>query len=224
MARRKILSKADLDRITEATRQAESKTSGEILTVIANRSGSYTGRVIVVGLVGLVIFSLAYLTFLPAAGHFLRRFFWDFQARHALWTLLVGQAAVFLIIYGLFSLIPGLKSLIISRRDKDDKVRHRAESSFFRHHITSTKGGTGVLVFISLFERRVELLVDAAIAGEIPKQTWQGVVRGIVAGIKNKRFVDDLCAQVIHVGEILSKDFPRRAGDVNELPDRPVVE
>lgn len=224
MARRKILSKADLDRITEATRQAESKTSGEILTVIANRSGSYTGRVIVAGLAGLVIFSLAYLTFLPAAAHFLRRFFWDFQARHALWVMLAGQAAVFFIIYGLFSLVPPLKFLIISRRDKNDKVRHRAESAFFRHHISSTKAGTGLLVFISLFERRLELLVDAGIAAKVPKQTWQGVVRGIVAGVKDKRMVDELCAELVHIGEILSMDFPRGAGDVNELPDRPVVE
>jgi putative membrane protein len=126
--------------------------------------------------------------------------------------------------YVVLTVWPGLKSLIIPKKDKVGKVRRKAESDFFRHHVAATKGGTGVLVYISRFERRVELLVDAGIAAKIPQDTWKSVVDGVIAGIKGPDLVKDLCAQIVRIGETLSKDFPRRADDVNELPDRPVVE
>jgi len=224
MPRRKILSEAELDRITEAIRQAELKTSAEIVTVITSRAGAYTGHVLLAGAVMLFVASVAYLTFIGPIGEFLRRFFWSFETRHALWALLVVQAAVFILTYVLLSAWPGLKRLLVSRKDQLEKVRRRAASEFFHHHISSTKGGTGVLIFVALFERRVELLVDSGIARVIPQQTWQSVVEEIIAGVKKRAFVDVLCGQVVRCGQTLSKDFPRKADDVNELSDRPVVE
>jgi putative membrane protein len=224
MARLKLLNEADLDRITEATRQAELKTSGEIVTVITSGSGSYTGHVLLAGVVALAVFSLAYLALLSPVAGFFKRFFWTFDTRQALWVLVAGQAVVFALVYGGLNLFPGLKSLVISRKDKIAKVRRRAESDFFRQRITSTKGATGVLIYVSIFERRVELLVDSSISARVPQPTWQAVVDAIIAGIRRRTFVADLCAQIVRCGEILSPDFPRRADDVNELPDRPVVE
>jgi putative membrane protein len=224
MPRRKLFSESELKRITEATRQAELRTSGEIVTVIASRAGSYAGHVLMVAALVMAVFSVAYLTLLGTVAGWLQHVFWTFDARHALVALVLGQALVFILTYVLFTALPGLKRLIISRRDQAEKVRRKAESDFFRQHVSSTKGKTGVLIYIALFERRVELLVDAGIAAKVPTAHWQSVVDGIIHGIKRRQFVDVLCAQIARCGEILSKDFPRRARDVNELPDRPVLE
>jgi len=224
MLRRKILSEADLDRIAEATRLAELKTSGEIVTVITNRAGSYTGHVLLAATVVLFVVSVGYLTLLGPVAALLQRLFWAYDVRHALGVLVFCQAAAFILTYIVLTVWPGLKSLIIPKKDKVDKVRRKAESDFFRHHVAATKGATGVLVYISRFERRVELLVDAGIAAKIKQDTWKSVVDGVIAGIKGPDFVKDLCAQIVRIGETLSKDFPHRADDVNELPNRPVVE
>jgi len=224
MFRRKILNEAELDRIAEATRQAELKTSGEIVTVITNRSGSYAGHVLMAATAALFIVSVGYLTFLGPVAALLQRLFWTYDVRHALGVLVFCQAAAFILTYVVLTVWPGLKSLVISRKDKVDKVRRKAESDFFRHHVAATKGATGILIYISRFERRVELLVDSGIAAKIQQQAWKSVVDGIIVGIKGPDFVKDLCGQIIRIGEILSKDFPHRPDDVNELPDRPVME
>ncbi len=224
MARRKFLAEADLDRITEATRQAESRTSGEIVTVITSRSGSYTGHVLLAAAVALAVFSVGYLALLGPIAALIQRVFWMFDARYALGVLVFGQAAEFILIYVVLTVWPGLKRLIISKRDQVDRVRRKAESDFFRYHVAATKSKTGLLVYISRFERRVELLVDAGIAAKIEQKTWNSVVDGIVAAVKGKDFVEDLCAQIVRIGEILREKFPRRENDINELPDRPVVE
>jgi putative membrane protein len=224
MARPKLLTEPQLDRITEATRQAELKTSGEIVTVVASRAGAYTGYVLLAAAALMFLLSVVYLTLLGPIGRFLRGYFWEFTTGQALWVLVIGQAAVFFLAYVLLTAIRPLKRLVIPKKDRLDKVRRKAESDFFRHHIASTKGGTGVLIYVALFERRVELLVDGAIAAQVPAESWQTVVDGIVVGICRKRFVEDLCQEILRVGEILSPKFPRRADDVNELPDRPVEE
>ncbi len=224
MARRKLLTEAELDRIAEATRQAELKTSGEIVTVIASRAGAYTGYVLLASAAIMFALSIAYLVLLGPIGRLLRGYFWDFTTSQAVWVLVVGQAAAFFLAYVVLTAARPLKRLIVPRKDRRAKVRTRAESEFFHHHIASTKGGTGVLIYIAKFERRVELLVDGALAAKIPAKVWQTVVDGIVDGICRKRLVDDLCAQIVKVGEILAPHFPRRADDVNELPDRPVME
>lgn len=224
MPRRKFLAEADLDRITEATRQAELRTSGEIVTVITTRSGSYTGHVLLVAAVALAVFSVVYLALLGPVAALIRHVFWTFDARLALAVLVFGQALVFILAYSVLTAWPGLKRLIVSKRDQVDRVRRKAESDFFRHHVAATKGKTGVLVYISRFERRVELLVDAGIAAKVPQKTWESVVEGIVNSIKGKNFVEELGAQIVRIGEILHEEFPRRAHDINELPDRPVQE
>ncbi len=224
MARHRLLSEAELDRITAATGEAELKTSAEIVTVITARAGLYAGHVLLVASAVLFVFSFLYLSFLGPVGRAVRGVFWAFDTSQALWVLFVGQVFAFAMTYILLTAIPRLKALLISKKDKEAKVRRRAESDFYRNHVTATKGQTGVLIFVALFERRVELLVDAAIAAKIQPAAWQSVVDGIIVGICRKRFVQDLCEQIVHCGEILSQDFPRQADDVNELPDRPVVE
>ncbi len=224
MPRRKLLTEAELDRIAEATRQAELKTSGEIVTVITSRAGAYTGYVLLAAAAVMFLLSVVYLTLLGPISRLLRGYFWDFTPSQAIWVLVVGQAAIFFLVYIVLTAARPLKRLIIPKKDRLEKVRRRAESDFFRRHIASTKGGTGVLIYIAQFERRVELLVDGTIAAKMPAKSWQPVVDAIVEGICRKRFVEDLCGQIVKVGEILAPQFPRRADDVNELPDRPVME
>jgi len=216
--------RADLDRLTAATQQAESRTSAEIATVIASQSGAYTGQVLMVCLALMAAYALAFFLFLGAVHRLLERFLWEARDVQVLLAFFLGQIFVFGLGFGLLSLVPGLRSLVVSRKDKRRRVRERAELAFFHHNITATRAGNGLLIYVSIFERRVELLVDSGIAQKIKPATWQDVVDRIVKGILDNRFLSVLEVQIRHCGDVLAKPFPRRPGDVNELPDRPVLE
>jgi len=224
MSRIPKLRRADLDRITVATAKAERGTSAEIVTVIANQSGAYTGQVLLVCLAAMTAYSVLFFLFLGFVNRLLALYLWHIRPANLLFVFFAGQAFVFGVVYFLLSFIPGLRSGVISRKDKTSRVRERAETAFYRHNITRTSGGNGLLIFISLLEKRVELLVDAGIAVRVKQDTWQGIVEGIVSGIRAGRFLDALEGAIASCGGVLSELFPRLPDDVNELPDAPVVE
>lgn len=224
MSRVKPPARADLDRLTIATQQAESRTSAEIATVIASQSGAYAGQVLMVCLALMAVYALAFFLFLGTIHRLLGQLLWEARTVQVLLAFFIGQIVVFGLTFGLLSLVPGLRSLVVSRKDKRNRVRERAESAFFHHNITATQAGNGLLVYVSILERRVELLVDSGIAQKIKPTVWQEVVDRIVEGIRGNRFLPALEEQIRRCGDILSGPLPRQPGDVNELSDRPVVE
>lgn len=224
MSRVKKPARADLERLTAATQKAESRTSAEIVTVIASHSGAYSGQVLMVCLALLAAYALAFFLFLGGIHRLLERFLWEARDIQVLLVFFIGQAVVFGLAFGLLSLVPGLRTLAVSRKDRRARVRERAESAFFHHHITATRAGNGLLIYVSLLERRVELLVDFGIAQKIRPSVWQEVVDRILEGIRGGRFLQALEAEIQRCGDILSGPFPHRRDDVNELPDRPIVE
>ena len=99
------------------------------------------------------------------------------------------------------------------------KVNERAERYFTEAGIFNTRDRTGILIFISLLERRVELLADKGINEKIPPEQWTTVVNHIVDGVKQNKFVDNLIESVNDCGKILKEHFPIRVDDKNELED-----
>ena len=111
MITRRKIKPSDLERIAEATREAEKKTSGEIVTVIANSSDSYSKPVLWTSLTVVVFFSFIYILSLGGIERFLQREYWDYGTRHTLLYLLVGQLLFFTLAYGLLNLIGTLAVL-----------------------------------------------------------------------------------------------------------------
>jgi putative membrane protein len=224
VSRLKKPGRAELERLTAATQKAESRTSAEIVTVMANHSGAYAGQVLMVCLALMAAYALAFFLFLGSIRRLLERFLWEARDIQVLLAFFIGQAVVFGLAFGLLSLVPGLRALVVARKDKRARVRERAESAFFHHHITATRGGNGLLIYVSLLEKRVELLVDSGIVQKIQPTVWQEVVDRLLEGIRGGRFLPALEAEILRCGDILSGPFPHRRDDVNELPDRPIVE
>jgi len=82
-----------------------------------------------------------------------------------------------------------------------------------------TKDGTGILIFISVLERRVQLLADYGIAQKVDQDRWQQIVDKVTLGIKTNSLADKLSEAILECGELLEKDFPRASDDINELSD-----
>jgi putative membrane protein len=99
----------------------------------------------------------------------------------------------------------------------EEEVREAAHIQFFRKGLYRTRDEAGVLIYISVFERRVSVIGDRGVNAAIPEAHWNGVVATIVQAIKDRRPAEGICQAVSEMGRILQDKFPVRRGDQNEL-------
>jgi putative membrane protein len=194
--------------IAETIGKIEKETAGEIAVMVVDGSDSYPESLLAGGL------CLGLLLGLIVSDRFFKGSLWVFLP---LWTILG-----FLCGWAMGS-IPGLQRLFIFPRRREEMVQRCALRSFFEKGLYRTREQTGVLFFISLFERRVWILADKGIYAKIPQQTLQTYAADIAKGIKNGRSGEALCRQIEAVGAILTVHFPVRPDDINELPDTVIV-
>src|SRR5215475_6198571 len=164
------------ERITQVVREAERGTTGELVPMIVQASARYREAAHRTGLI-LAWVTLALL--LTVEAYWLP---WGWHAGNAGWLLLAVVAA-----YGLgqwLGNIPGIVRLVTSRERMAHKVKLRAEQAFYQHGLHKTKGRTGILILVSLLERRVHILADKGINDLVPPGTWDELVSGILDGIR----------------------------------------
>jgi len=82
----------------------------------------------------------------------------------------------------------------------------------------------GVLIYMSVEDRKLAVLGDRGIHERVGHVYWDGLVEAVLAHFRGERFRDGLVHAVGEVGAVLRRHFPRRPDDVNELPDRVSVE
>lgn len=200
----KFFSAEEQARIKAAVQACEARTSGEIVPVIVDEAYDYPRAEIIGG--GSFAIGLALIgTFLdPGNSH------WVFPA-------------IFLVLYYpcllLIRNLPVLKRSFISPVEFDAEVREKALVTFVEHGIYRTRGGSGILILISLFEHRVFVLADEGINERVPAHTWEEVVATVTRGMVEKRACDSLCQAISRCGDLLAHEFPRHDDDHNELPD-----
>jgi uncharacterized membrane protein len=104
-----------------------------------------------------------------------------------------------------------------------EKPRARAQREFFELRCHETKLRNGVLLFVVMASRRFEIVADEGIDRQVEPGTWEAIADRLSEGIARHGLEHGVCDAVASIGEVLAKHFPREAGDVDELPDRPTV-
>jgi putative membrane protein len=217
------LTQSDHDLVSAAVAEAETRTSGEIVTIVARRSDSYHD----VGLswaAAAVFIALALMAAFPAhLRAFLSMLLLDWEHELADWKLLTGLLGIlilkFLIVRYLLAIMP-LRMLVTPKATKARRVRRRAILLFRTAAEARTRGRTGVLIYISLDEHRAELVADRAINEKVSPDAWGDAMATLVDALRQDRAGEGLAAAVAQVGAVLAAHFPREADDINELPDR----
>lgn len=136
-----------------------------------------------------------------------------------IWTYLPLAMVLYLPLRRLVAGIPDLKRPFISAPRLKEAVRERAVRAFYEKGLYRTKDETGILIFISVYERKVWILGDRGINALIPVETWQGLVETLTDGIKDGHSCDALCKVIDLCGKELSQHFPAKSDNVNELTD-----
>jgi putative membrane protein len=197
------ISKEDRDRIANAIRSAEARTSGEIVCVLARTSTHATAfPVILAALVALATpWALMAFTAMTVQG------------------ILSVQVVVFLLLLMLLCL-PSLRVALMPRKMRRVIAHRMAMEQFISRGIAGNKNRAGILIFVSLAERYARIIADDEIAARVPQAAWQGAVDALITHMRDGRIADGFIAAVDACGDELERHFPRVAGSHSELPDR----
>ncbi|MDC7241329.1 MAG: TPM domain-containing protein [Spirochaetales bacterium] len=217
-----ILSEEEQSAIAQAVKKAESRTSGEISTAVIAESSDYAFFEVRAAVVFAVLLYILQLQIFHGLEAFVSSLVWNSPA----WLVPLFMGAVSLIGGGLFyffSNLPAVDRVIIPKNIMAKRVRARALMHFTESGVYQTKDGTGILIFISLLEKRVEILADEGISSKMPEGEWESIVSEMTASFGDKKISEGLIGAIERCGRRLEEFFPKPEGNENELSDNIVI-
>jgi uncharacterized membrane protein len=101
-------------------------------------------------------------------------------------------------------------------------ARERAVTMFGKLRVWDTELNNGVLIYLLLADRAIEIVADRGITRLVPQAQWDGLVQGMRSAFASGRFEEGLTQAVDAVDALLANHFPLAPGqgNPNELPDR----
>lgn len=218
-----ILTDADHLRISQAVHAAESRSAGEIVTIITDRSDGYTDIALAwaafAALTALTVLSVFPDVWLPVIDRILGRWGHEWTHRELLMLAAIVATTKFVAAMAL-QLWPPLKWALVPRHITAARVQARAVTCFKVGAERRTTGRTGILIYVSRAERHAEILADVAIASKVRSEVWGDAMAALLRGLRAGKAADGMIGAVEQVGAILEQHFPRADDDQNELPDR----
>jgi putative membrane protein len=199
-----MLTDADRRRIEKAIEDAETRTTGEFITVVAGESDDYLYVPTLAAACVVFLLSGAVLM-LPL----------DF----GLLEFYAGQIFAFIALALAFRW-PRVKMLLVPRAVKQRRASRLAHQLFLDLGLSSTKERTGVLLFVSAAERYVEIIADRGIQQHVDDAVWEGIVADFVRRVRDRNIADGFVEAIDACTKVMAEHHPWHADDVNELPNR----
>jgi putative membrane protein len=199
-----FFSAEEQQRIEAAVRRAEQITSGEIVPMVVEASYDYPRAELIGG--GTLALALGLLAS------------WWFGGE-SIWWFLPIYLVTFALCYGFIRSCPAIKRKLIHPDELTAETRERALVAFMEQGLHATRDKTGILILISVFEHRVQVLADSGINEEVPEHSWDEIVAMILTGIKQDNACEALCQAIERCGELLAEHFPCKSDDSDELPN-----
>ena len=197
---------SDNDRkaISEAIHAAEKKTSGEFVAVVARASDHYIFLPLLwAAIIALLTPGALLLSGVPLS---------HVESYHL-------QLLIFVVLAALLLFVPGLHLFLVPRSVKHSRASRLAKAQFYLQGVHMTAEHSGVMLFVSLAERYVEIVADKGIHEKIGEAHWQGIVNKFVERVRDGEVVEGFAGAVTACGEAMATHYPRSADDTNELPD-----
>jgi putative membrane protein len=197
------ISEAERSRIAAAIREAETRSSGEIVCVLAQASSDATALpVFVAAVIALILpWLLVALTAMPV------------------YRILSLQALAFVALV-LVLCAPRVRVWLLPRRARRAAAYRAAMEQFTIRGIARKRDRTGILIFVSLAERYARIIADEGISSRVPQSEWQGAVDALVDHMRSERIADGFIVAIERCGKALEANFPRTSASRDELPDR----
>ena len=201
-----VVTKDEADRVSEALAAAERTTSGEIIAMITEDSDSYTYAPLLWAALAALLLPWPFIQ-------------WTWWPVHHIYLM---QIVLFFVLALLLHWRP-VRYRLVPRRVKFAHAHRRAVEQFLAQNMHTTAGRTGVLLFVSVAERYVEVLADSGIHKMVPDTEWQAIVDKLTIDIGDGAAGDGLAAAVTAIGERLARHFPPGSAAANQLPNHLIV-
>jgi len=200
----KFLTRNEQDRLVKCVQDVESRTSGEIVPVIASISYDYPRAGHLGGLTLGVVAAAALSLIL---------------GRNDMWVFLALFLPFYLLFSRLLMMYPRLRRPFIARSEMREEVEEAAITAFHLNGLHRTRDLTGIIIYVSIYERMVQVLADKGINDKVNPEVWQEVADMVTEGIRSGSPGRALCRGVERCGELIQRHFPVREDDVDELPN-----
>lgn len=198
--------------IKEEIIRAEEKTDCEIVPMIIYSSNQYLDANykmgVILSVVGTISLYLSPYYFINPANY-------------------IFVQIIFFIIGYLLGNIPQIKRKLISKKELNEEVEQKSYEAFMHHNLHLTHNHNGVLIFVSLFERKIKILCDKNVNDKISKEIWQNIIVEFIHTYQTKDVLIALKSTIINVGNVLENHFPRtieKSKSINELEDDLIIE
>ncbi len=199
----KTLDKTIKQNIENAIAKVEEKSSCELVAVITKKSGNYR----YFALLGASLISLIVPFFL-----IIQRPFID-----ALFVYRI-QAVVFVILFLLLN-IDSILIMLLPKSILHKQAKLKAYETFTILGLQKTTNHQAVMIYVSVYERYVQILTDSAVSGKIDNTVWQNTIDKFTIKVKNAEFDKGFSEAIEEIGENLIEKFPIQENDKNELPN-----
>ncbi|HVS18717.1 MAG TPA: hypothetical protein VMT18_08970 [Planctomycetota bacterium] len=203
-----VLGEPERAELVAEVARAERRTVGEIAVVVLERSDRHPGAEWRAAGLVLLCASVLLSAYLP----------WDRPALFFLCQLARGALGFFAA-----RLVPGFKRAFGSEARADEMAREQALQEFYAHGLHRTPNATGVLLFVSLFERRVIVLGDSGIDAVLEPSDWEATDRAILDGIRAGSLKSGLLEGIRRAADVLSEHYPLEHDNRDELPNHVIV-
>lgn len=209
--------------VTAAVAAAEAHTSGEIVTIVTDLSDEYRETAVIWASIAALL-ALSAVSLCPGffQGLYERLLGgWTYDYSPGQWLGVVTAFATLKWLGALLILqwLP-LRLALTPGPVKAARVRARALKLFRVGAEARTAGKTGVLLYLSLRERRADIVADAAIAEKVTPEVWGEAMAALLDQVRGGRAGAGMADAVTHVGRVLAEHFPKGSENPNELPDR----
>jgi len=194
--------------LTDCVRKIETTTDAELVLIVRARSGSYRHADYLFGAL-LAFVSLLFLLFSP----FDFREYW--AAIDVLLFFVVGSLVS--------SRSNSLRRLFTTEKFRNAAVRQGAAAMFYEAGIANTNAEMGLLIYLSILERRLELIADRGVLKGVNALEWNQLVANLHAAGR-KAEPNALLDATEKLGALLTKHLPATGDNPNELPDAPRFE
>ena len=209
------LSEQDLEDIKNAVHKAESKTSGEIVVAVTPESSSYSFWELAASCVTALLFLLCMLPLSSQIASWLGAVFWSYSEWYLTAFFIFSALVMIIVLYSLYN-IPWFDRLVIPFKAKSAAVTKRALRCFTESGVYCTKEHSGILIFISYFERQVRIVADCGISDKISSDLWNLISDELTEGIASGKAKDAFITAIEKCGDLLAENFPATEAQENK--------
>jgi len=203
-----VLGPKERSRLEGALTRAEERTTGEIVVVVLERSDAHPAAPWVAGLLTLLLGTAATARWLP----------WDSPALFFACQLAFGGLGMLAA-----ARVRGFRRVFVREDRADETAQEQAFQEFYRSGLHRTVEGTGVLLFVSLFERRVIVLGDHGIDAKLDATHWEVTDAAILEGVRAGDLFGGLMRAIEACEEVLAEHFPVDGKNPNQVPNHVIV-